>query len=172
MSSVPANKEELLKAINDSYAKLEKELLGVPLEHTTEQSFEGHMKNTQMSLCNLVAYLIGWNELVLKWHKKKWAGETIDFPETGYKWNELGKLAQKFYADYAGYAYPELLAAFASAKERIVRLVEGYTNEELYGAAWYEKWTMGRMIQFNTSSPYKNARTRVRKWKLPAKSGA
>ncbi|EQB9714967.1 ClbS/DfsB family four-helix bundle protein, partial [Yersinia enterocolitica] len=27
-----------------------------------------------------------------------------------------------------------------------------------------EKWTMGRMIQFNTASPYANARGRLRKW--------
>ncbi len=168
MSSVPQNKEELLKAVNDNYAKLEKDLLAIPAvppELTTERTLEGHAKNTQMSLRELVAYLIGWNELVLKWHHKRRNGETVDFPETGYKWNELGRLAQKFYADYANFGYPELLVEFASAKARMVALVESYTDDELYGAAWYDKWTMGRMIQFNTSSPYKNARGRVSKWR-------
>ncbi|HGU7194519.1 TPA: ClbS/DfsB family four-helix bundle protein, partial [Yersinia enterocolitica] len=28
----------------------------------------------------------------------------------------------------------------------------------------YGKWTMGRMISFNTSSPYSNACSRLRKW--------
>ncbi|MFX4153989.1 ClbS/DfsB family four-helix bundle protein [Aliarcobacter butzleri] len=59
--------------------------------------------------------------------------EEVDFPETGYKWNQLGKLAQKFYEDYK--------------------------------ISWHEKWTLGRMIQFNTSSPYANAKARIRKWK-------
>ncbi|MCF9684883.1 ClbS/DfsB family four-helix bundle protein, partial [Vibrio parahaemolyticus] len=35
---------------------------------------------------------------------------------------------------------------------------------ELYGVAWYEQWTLGRMIQFNTSSPMKNMRTKVRRF--------
>jgi hypothetical protein len=50
-----------------------------------------------MSICNLLAYLIGWNELVLKWLFMDASAKTIDFPETGYKWNQLGQLAQKFY---------------------------------------------------------------------------
>ena len=49
-----------------------------------------------MSVSDLVAYLIGWGELVLKWNEKKEKREKVDFPETGYKWNELGKLAKKF----------------------------------------------------------------------------
>ncbi|MCY4290708.1 MAG: ClbS/DfsB family four-helix bundle protein [Roseovarius sp.] len=39
------------------------------------------------------------------------------------------------------------------------------TDGQLYSALRYGKHTMGRMIQFNTSSPYANARTRLRKWK-------
>jgi len=31
--------------------------------------------------------------------------------------------------------------------------------------AWYDKWTFGKMIQLNTSSPFKNAKDRIRKWK-------
>lgn len=43
--------------------------------------------------------------------------------------------------------------------------IEQKSNSELYEVAWYEKWTLGRMIQFNTASPYTNARGRIRKWK-------
>ena len=49
-----------------------------------------------MSIHNLVSYLLGWSSLVLKWNRKSEDKEPIDFPETGYKWNELGRLAQKF----------------------------------------------------------------------------
>lgn len=65
-----------------------------------------------MSIHNLVAYLIGWGQLVLKWNDRKSQGHEVDFPETGFKWNELGK-----------------------------------------------------MIQLNTASPFKNATARIRKWK-------
>jgi hypothetical protein len=162
--TVPANKDELLQAIDISFDKLIHELRSVPLSMVGECDMEGHSKGTQMSVANLVAYLTGWNELVLKWLDRDAAGEVIDFPETGFKWNELGRLAQKFYRDYESIPYLELIERLEAAKGRIMALIEARSNDDLYGRPWYNAWTMGRMIQFNTSSPYANARGRVRKW--------
>lgn len=89
----------------------------------------------------------------------------MDFPETGFKWNQLGLLAEKFYYDYACLPYPDLLARLDSNKAAIAGLLEGLSDADLYGAPWYGKWTLGRMIQLNTSSPYANARIRIRRWK-------
>ncbi|PYB70816.1 ClbS/DfsB family four-helix bundle protein [Rhizobium wuzhouense] len=169
--AVPQNKDELLAAIESSFDKLDRELRGVPVSLVHEQSLEGHRKGTKMSVANLAAYLVGWNELVLKWLDRDAAGQPVDFPETGFKWNELGQLAQKFYEDYEGIPYPQVLERLAQAKGRIVSEIDARSNEELYGSPWYEKWPMGRMIQFNTSSPYENARGRVRTW-LKSKRGA
>lgn len=162
--AVPANKDELLEAIDSNFGRLMGELRGVPLSMVEECSLDGHAKGTQMSVANLVAYLVGWNELVLKWLDRDAAGEPVDFPETGFKWNELGRLARKFYRDYQDVPFPLLVERLAAAKTRIVSLVEARGNDDLYGHAWYETWTMGRMIQFNTASPYANARGRLRKW--------
>lgn len=166
--AVPRTKTELLDAIETSFAKLIVELETFPPERVLEGSFEGHVAGTAMSLHNLVAYLVGWNELVLKWHRRLAEGLETDFPETGYRWNELGALAQKFYADYADLPYPDLVERLRVAKSNLVALIESRSDAELYGAPWYGKWTMGRMIQFNSSSPYANARGRIRKWKKAA----
>jgi len=162
--AVPQSKGELIAAIESNYAKLAKDLVTLPEKLSRERTLDGHKQGTSMSVHDLVAYLIGWNELVLKWHERRQAGDVVDFPETGFKWNQLGDLAQKFYADYADLSWPELLARLETAKTRIIALIEGYDNDQLYGAPWYEKYTMGRMIQFNTSSPYANARARFRAW--------
>lgn len=163
--AVPTNKEELQKAIEANYEKLKKELATIPKELTELKELEGHSKETLMSINNLVAYLLGWGELVLKWNKKYSHNETIDFPETGYKWNELGKLAQKFYADYKEDDFDSLTQKLNTTVEAILRLIDSKSNNELYEVSWYGKWTLGRMIQFNTASPYTNARGRIRKWK-------
>ncbi|MFL0169703.1 ClbS/DfsB family four-helix bundle protein [Tenacibaculum maritimum] len=163
--AVPKNKEELIFAIESSYSKLKKDLETIPTKSTIEKELDGHAKGTKMNVSDLVAYLIGWGELVLKWNRKKENGEQVDFPETGYKWNELGKLAQKFYADYENMDYSTLLNRLDQTVEKIHTLIGNNTNEELYEKPWYDKWTKGKMIQLNTSSPYKNARSRVRKWK-------
>lgn len=163
--AVPANKQELQTAIETNYSKLKKELSTIPVELTSIPNLEGHAKNTMMSINNLVSYLIGWGELVLKWNIKKDNNEAVDFPETGYKWNELGKLAQKFYKDYEKDDFITLCDKLDNTVFTILSLIEQKSNTELYNVEWYEKWTLGRMIQFNTASPYNNARGRIRKWK-------
>lgn len=162
--TVPQSKDDLLAAIALEFGKLLKALDDVPLDRAQVRSMDGHAKGTLMRPCDLVAYLVGWNELVLKWLDRDAAGEPIDFPETGFKWNELGKLAQKFYCDYADIPYPALVARLDAATVRIVAAIGQRDDAALYGHPWYGKWTMGRMIQFNTSSPYANARGRLRKW--------
>lgn len=131
---------------------------------------EGHAKGTEMSANNLVSYLLGWNELVLKWLGQDDRGQTVEFPEAGYKWNELGALAQKFYADYSDRDFDENRLRLAHAKDQLILDISKRTNEELYCSSWHGKWTKGRMIQFNSSSPYENARGRIRKW-LKSKAG-
>lgn len=162
--AVPQTKAELLAAIEKEFGKLFGYINDIPSELTIVKSMEGHAKGTEMSVCDLLAYLLGWNKLVSKWLTNDENGLTIDFPETGYKWNQLGLLAQKFYLDYSELSYPSLISSLQIEKNRIVTSINKRTDEELYGKPWYGKWTMGRMISFNTSSPYANANGRLRKW--------
>ena len=163
--AVPINKKELQKAIISNYTKLKKELLTIPFEKTSINELEGHSKGTLMNINNLISYLVGWGELVIKWNEKKDNNEAVDFRETGYKWNELGKLAQKFYEDFKDDDFNSLIIKLDKTVETILLLIENKSNKELYEVTWYEKWTLGRMIQFNTSSAYLNAKNRIRKCK-------
>ena len=162
--AVPTSKEQLLAAISLTFDRLYADLAWVPVARAREASLEGHAAGTVMSPADLVAYLIGWNELVLKWLDRDDRGEQVDFPETGFKWNELGQLARKFYNDHQSLDWNDLLARLSEAKGRLVETIAARSDNELYGQPWYGKWTKGRMIQFNTSSPYTNARGRIRKW--------
>jgi len=163
--AVPQTKVELLNAMESGFAKLLSELASIPETLATTTDMEGHAKGTTMSVKDLVAYLTGWGELVLKWNRLRAAGEEPDFPETGYKWNELGKLAAKFYRDYDSLSYVQLLLRFETTHQELMSLVHSLDDGALYGRPWYGKWSLGRMIQFNTASPYANARSRLRKWK-------
>lgn len=163
--AIPNDKTELTQAISINYLKLRAELDTIPVSLVREPSLEGHAKGTMMSAHDLLAYLVGWCELVLKWHAGKTASVPVDFPESGYRWNELGRLAQKFYADYADLSFEALLERFTEAKDGILAIIDQTQNDDLYGKSWYEAYTLGRMIQFNTSSPFENARKRLRRWK-------
>lgn len=163
--AVPKDKDDLIKAIDVSYKKLMIELSIIPIDLTTKKELDGHSKNSLMSINDLLAYLVGWGQLVLKWHDKKSKGLEVDFPETGYKWNELGLLARKFYKDYERDDFKTLINKLEKTIKEIMKVIESKSNKELYETAWYEKWTFGKMIQLNTSSPFKNATNRVRKWR-------
>ncbi|WP_448663851.1 ClbS/DfsB family four-helix bundle protein [Sphingomonas sp. CJ20] len=160
--AVPTSKAELLAAITTTFERLMADLAKVQPNRAREATMKGHANGTTMSPADLVAYLIGWNELVLKWLDRDDLAEPVDYPEAGFKWNELGLLAQKFYADCKTIQWHELLARLEDAKAGLIATIAARSDDELYRTAWYGKWTKGRMIQLNTSSAYANARTRIR----------
>lgn len=163
--AIPSSKEELIIAIQNDYKKLEAELASIPANLSFQKELEAHTKGQLMSIHDLVAYLLGWGQLVIKWNERKSANLPVDFPETGYKWNQLGQLAQKFYDDYKEMDFASLQSQLKSTVKQILDIVKNKSNHELYEIPWYETYTLGRMIQLNTSSPYKNAHARIRKWK-------
>lgn len=164
MSSVPQSKDELLSAINSIFPKLMADYQVVPESLSRGCEVEGNLKGTQISICDTVAYLVGWGKLVLKWYNLKSRGLPVDFPEKGYKWHQLGLLAVSFQEQYSNWKYKDLLNELDSTISELIALVSSLSNDELYERAWYEKWTLGRMIQFNTSSPMKNMRAKVRRF--------
>ena len=163
--AVPVGKDDLRAAIECSFDGLMSELRAVPRSYVKRALLDGHAKDSTMSVSNLVAYLIGWNTLVLNWLAYRKAGRAIDLPETALNWNQLGPLAQKSYIDYANLDYEVLLSALADAKIQIVDQLDARSNTQLYASPWYGKHTLGRMIQLNTAAPYKNAAARVRRWR-------
>ena len=165
MSSVPKNKEELQKSISVAFKKILADYSTIPPQISREIGVVGNVKGTEISVSDTISYLIGWGKLVLKWYDLKSKNQPVDFPETGYKWNELGQLAQHFHSEYHDWSYDKLIKEFTATTDRILILVESLDNQKLYGETWFEKYTLGKMIQFNTSSPMVNMRSKVRKFK-------
>ncbi len=165
VASVPKNKHELEQAIQQSFHKIIVDYSNIPEELSRTLGVEGNVKGTYISVSDTLAYLIGWGKLVIKWHRLTNSNQQVDFPETGYKWNELGKLAQSFHFEYRDWNYKDLICEFTATTNDILSLIGSLSERELYGLAWYEKYTLGKMIQFNTSSPMKNMRAKVRKFK-------
>lgn len=165
MASVPTNKRELQLAIQLVFDKILVDYESIPADLSRTLGVEGNVKGTEISVSDTLAYLIGWGKLVIKWQRLSSANEPVDFPETGYKWNELGKLAQRFHYEYRDWNYGDLLSEFKQTVNEVLSLIDSLSDHQLYGLAWYQKYTLGKMIQFNTSSPMKNMRAKVRKFK-------
>jgi hypothetical protein len=87
---------------------------------------------------------------VLKLYDLTPTNHPVNFSETGYKWNGLGK---------------SLLKEFTITTSNILVLINSLDNKMLYDENWFEEYTLGKIIQFNTSSPMANMRGKVRKLK-------
>ncbi|MCL1090994.1 ClbS/DfsB family four-helix bundle protein [Shewanella profunda] len=165
MSSVPQSKQELELAIDSVFPKLMADYRSIPTHMSRVCGVEGNIKGTHISVSDTAAYLIGWGKLVLKWYELTSHGLPVDFPDTGYKWNQLGLLAERFHQEYSQWQYADLLNEYELTMKKLLTLIASLSDHQLYGVTWYDKWTLGRMIQFNTYSPMKNMRTKVRRFK-------
>lgn len=171
MSSIPRTKYDLEQAIDNIFPRLMADYRSIPAKLTRTPGIEGNRTGRHISVCDTVAYLLGWGKLVLKWYWKREQGEPVDFPESGHKWNQLGRLAEGFYLEYSEWNYNELLDEFDQTIREMTSLITSLNDEELYGIAWYKEWTLGRMIQLNTVSPMKNMRKKVRRFKRQVEEG-
>lgn len=163
--SIPKNKIELITQICFELERLQTELKGIPLEQFRVKQMDAHQKGGKMCLHDLLAYLLGWSSLVITWKKNEANNDFQEFPATGYKWNELGKLANKFYADFTDLDSETLIKKYIFSIQTIVAFLNKESNQKLYECNWYKNYTMGRMVQLNTVSPIKNAILRIRKFK-------
>ena len=162
---IPNSKAELVAAIEKDSTKLIAAFNAIDPKLWDCAIIQGNTKGTVITPVNLLAYQIGWGRLVLSWYHKGIKGVPFSMPLEGFKWNELGKLASYFHQEYESYSYEELVAIFQELIVEIMQLVQSLTNEALYTVgvfSWTGKYTLGKYIQLNTSSPYKNALVKLR----------
>jgi len=120
----------------------------------------------------MIAYQLGWINLILNWEKKEEKGHIVITPTPDYKWNNLGGLYESFYNEYKGYTLKELKTMFIKSEEKIIGLINSYTDEELFqtnsrrwASSTPSNWLICKWIHINTVAPFKSFRIKIRKWK-------
>jgi hypothetical protein len=160
---LPTTKTELLHNFQAAYSKLIKEAGAVPLDLERIPELEGGL-----SPCDLIAYQIGWGKLLLSWEDLEIHGKTVHMPAPGFKWNQLGLLAESFYQEQHEQTLKHLLVQFEVLKERIHLFIESKSEDTLFGIGkrrWAgQKWPLAKWIQVNTIAPYGSATAKLRKW--------
>ncbi|MFV0382001.1 MAG: ClbS/DfsB family four-helix bundle protein [Breznakia sp.] len=119
----------------------------------------------------MIAYQLGWLNLILNWEKQEQEGKIVITPHPDYKWNNLRKLYESFYKKYEKYSLHELCIIFEDTVQEIVVLIESYTDIELFqseGRKWASStpanWPIWKWIHINTVAPFKSFRSKIRKW--------
>lgn len=120
----------------------------------------------------MIAYQLGWMNLIMSWEKDNQDGKDVITPSLDYKWNNLGGLHQNFYDKYAAYSLEALINMFNDSVHKVIQMIEGYNNKELFEPGLRQwatttpsSWPIWKWIHINTVAPFKNFRTKIRKWK-------
>ncbi|MDD7464653.1 MAG: ClbS/DfsB family four-helix bundle protein [Actinomycetaceae bacterium] len=120
----------------------------------------------------MIAYQLGWMELLLGWERGEQAGRAVVTPAPGFKWNQLGGLYESFYQHWERATPTELIDAFGRLLGEVVHMVGNFTDAELFGAkqrAWASStpsaWPVWKWVHINTVAPFTTFRTKIRKWK-------
>lgn len=161
---LPKSKVELLNNLHNAYKKLDAEFDVVSSVMERDTTMQGNL-----SCCDILAYQMGWAHLLLSWDSTELKGQTPVMPAKGYKWNELGRLAQSFYDNASSKNLQQLRAEFKTLLNDLTLWIESLCDDELFKLnqrQWAgDKWPLVKWIQVNTIAPYRSARTKVRRWK-------
>lgn len=160
------SKQELMEAIETSFTRFYNEFINID-----PSLIHKKIEAVDKSPYEMIAYQIGWINLVMSWEKEELAGKVVITPTPEYKWNQLGGLYQSFYDEYKNLTLKELLVLFLNSKCKLIDWIDTLSEVELFEPS-IRKWTitnanwpMWKWLHINSVAPFKSFRTKIRKWK-------
>ena len=110
----------------------------------------------------MLAYQLGWMDLLLGWERDERAGREVVTPAPGYRWNQLGDLYSSFYEQWRDASLPQLREAFRERVDGVVALVASLSRDELFTSgqrAWASStpsaWPVAKWVHINTSTRWR-----------------
>jgi hypothetical protein len=95
------------------------------------------------------------------------AGGNPPTPAADLKWNQTPLLNDRIYRKWKDRPLRVVLAEFDSTYAAMLDLARSLLEDKLFRKSlypWMRVWPLSRWIAANTSSHYRWARTRIRKW--------
>ena len=160
----PQTKEDLLIAANENYEKLngliekmsDKELTTSFDFSKDEKKKEAHWKRDK-NLRDVLIHLYEWHQLILNWVESNQKGEEKPFLPEPYNWRTYGDMNVEFWKKHQNTSLEDATKALQKSHKDVLKLVENFTNEELFSKKVY-KWvggsTLGSYFVSATSSHY------------------
>lgn len=161
------NKEDLIAEIRKTADMFIAEFDGIP-----ESDKAIRLEEVDRTPSEMIAYQLGWMNLLRSWDRDESAGKTVVTPAPDYKWNQLGGLYQSFYRQYQDQSLSQLIKAFTTAVDELIEWLALLNDNELFnpgGRNWASStpanWPIWKWVHINTVAPFKSFRTKIRKWK-------
>ncbi len=169
-------KAPLSEKIKAEYNKLCTCILTVPDAYYYQNNIEGTAGTVSVS--DLVAYQIGWGNLLLGWYTAGLKGKVPVMPGEGFTTWDYNGLAQHFYTKYQYATREQQAEKFYSVVQKIINIVEkeyATGNLDKTGVwSWCmlasgKQWPLSKWITVNTASPYRRASGLIKKFLIGVK---
>ncbi|MDR0622757.1 MAG: ClbS/DfsB family four-helix bundle protein [Deltaproteobacteria bacterium] len=161
------SKRALINEINKTSVLFIKEFDGI-----AEADKDIRVNQVDRAPSEMIAYQLGWMDLIRGWDKDELAGKEVITPAPGLKWNQMGEMYQNFYENYRAYTLGQLREMFTVAVGDLVEWFNGFTDDEVFkpgGRKWAastaSNWPIWKWVHINTVAPFKSFRGKIRKWK-------
>ena len=159
---IAKTKKELLEAIETEYRLLKKCIGGLGPD---ERELPGVCH--EWSAKDVMAHLVEWKKMFLGWYAEGLRGGNPRTPAEDLKWTQTPALNDRIYRKWKDESFAVILAEFESAYAEMLELTRSISEEKLFRKGlypWLRVWPLARWIAAQTSSHYRWARTRIRRW--------
>ena len=157
----PTTKNALLETI-----EVERNALEQLLDELSPAQMEESGVVGEWSVKDVVAHLLEWEQMVLRWHAAGLKGKVPVTPAEGFNWAQLPQLNQQIFEKHHNRPLADIQKEFNTSFRKILKTIQGLSDEDLFTRgryAWTKNNTLGAYFISNTSSHYKWARTNIKK---------
>lgn len=165
-------KPELLAAIDAEYTALNDALALC----TKRQMTEPGVTRGGWSVKDILAHLLEWQQMNIRWYEAGRKGEKPEMPAPGIPWREIPRLNKMIYDRYRRRSLQSVMNGFRDSHNTIVSIIKHLSDEELVTLGCYSwtgpSWTLSDYFRANTVAHYLWARTRIRRWQKKNQSPA
>ena len=159
--SKPTTRNQIIETAQTERAALEKLLATLTPEQMTQSAAVD-----DWSAKDVLAHLIEWEGMVMKWYETGAKGKIPAVPSEKYNWGQLPQLNHAIYLKHRDRSLAEVQKDFKSSYKKIMKFIESITEKELFTRGQYT-WTRNNLLAAYftsaTSSHYRWARGEIRK---------
>ncbi len=146
------SKSELLESTFTHRKRLEEKIASLC---PAEMVYPGTMG--EWSVKDILQHLVDWEQRWIGWYEAGKRGEEVVTPEPGFNWRQMGLLNEKYRLLHKTKPLPDVLEAFHSSYQQILRLVEDIPEDEMLTIGkfnWTGKLPLIAWIAGNTCEHY------------------
>lgn len=168
----PRNKEELLKAAEENYVKLNELIDSLTAEERNkpfafdmdEKKKEAHWKRDK-NVRDVLIHLYEWHQLMIQFVDENKKGKKVNFLPKLFNWKTIPSMNQMFWEKHQDTSLEEARELLAGSHAKVLERLTLFSNDELFLSKAFPAVggsTLGSYFVSSTSSHYDWAMKKIK----------